>query len=688
MPGIATHITIVQRLAVSQPELTRLLGDPNADPSTPEGRKIRFANLGAVGPDLFYAMLDYGDELQGMENFIVKVGGTFQCISELMEKINRFVLGVAEDFIPALQPIEETLGLISSVVRESLLALVIDAGFNFWPTFQAQRQQDEPRKKWFWSDYGHYIRTGQLVSHLLREATQTGNPNLRAYALGYLCHYVTDTIGHGYVNQVVQAPYRLYWQRHHLVETFIDAYEWDRWHIAQPAPQPPTTEEQPLDRVTTTPNQRGTGAPLSFARLHDHIFIGDSTLGDPVDDIVEKVCKEIESGLFQLGIAENTDQPAPDDQEFRAWTDLMVRALHDTYDTDSLRPHRLGGDGFPTADDIAGAYGVLRLYFKVSTEDKIEVPKFPDISTDISEALKKFLNDLENNLKRLRPPSLPSFDGSFSWDALWDAIVDAVEYAANFLDDLAKTVFDAIRDLIRTGVTVINDAIKVFLYLLNSGLYSVYRQLRLVLVLNAYTAPLAEELEINFGGPPFNTSFLWQSVGNLPPGQYPVEQILAEEDRTRSTYRPFQPPKSATGRVEQPSTPVPAPFVPPEFGRLFPDAFTDAPLGRDDMFQASGPEPATTVSGLSSFASEPRDFGGVMANCAEAIRRAEHGNPDLVLPDYNMDCDRGWAWPTWDVNPMPTSENPQPGNVPDPLNPKDLPAQQNEARVNAVSAPN
>src|SRR5262249_10172467 len=162
----------VQRLAVSRPELTRLLGDPNADPSSPEGRKARFANLGAVGPDLFYAMLDYGDELQWMENFVVKVGGTFECISELIEKINRFVLGVAEDFVPALDPIEQTLGLISNVVRESLVALLIDAGFNFWPIFQAQRQKDLPRKKWFWADYGHYIRTGQFVSNLLQLAAE------------------------------------------------------------------------------------------------------------------------------------------------------------------------------------------------------------------------------------------------------------------------------------------------------------------------------------------------------------------------------------------------------------------------------------------------------------------------------------------------------------------------------------
>ena len=41
----------------------------------------------------------------------------------------------------------------------------------------------------------------------------TGNPNLIAYSLGYTTHYVTDVVGHPFVNQVVGGPWRLYWQR-------------------------------------------------------------------------------------------------------------------------------------------------------------------------------------------------------------------------------------------------------------------------------------------------------------------------------------------------------------------------------------------------------------------------------------------------------------------------------------------
>jgi len=50
-------------VAASQSGLTALLGDPFADPDAPEGIQKRFAKLGAIGPDIFYAMADYGGDL-------------------------------------------------------------------------------------------------------------------------------------------------------------------------------------------------------------------------------------------------------------------------------------------------------------------------------------------------------------------------------------------------------------------------------------------------------------------------------------------------------------------------------------------------------------------------------------------------------------------------------------------------
>src|SRR2546430_11876401 len=103
-------------------------------------------------------------------------------------------------------------------MNEGLFALLASGGFNPFAFFEPRRQQDRPREEWFWADVLHYWRSGKFVENLVARAKASGNPNLIAYAYGYVSHYATDVVGHPYVNQVVGAPWRLYWQRHHLVE--------------------------------------------------------------------------------------------------------------------------------------------------------------------------------------------------------------------------------------------------------------------------------------------------------------------------------------------------------------------------------------------------------------------------------------------------------------------------------------
>ncbi|MBS1814449.1 MAG: zinc dependent phospholipase C family protein [Acidobacteria bacterium] len=52
----------------------------------------------------------------------------------------------------------------------------------------------------FFSDMLHYVRTGDFVEALLRDAT---NADELAFALGALAHYTSDTVGHPYVNHLV-----------------------------------------------------------------------------------------------------------------------------------------------------------------------------------------------------------------------------------------------------------------------------------------------------------------------------------------------------------------------------------------------------------------------------------------------------------------------------------------------------
>lgn len=51
----------------------------------------------------------------------------------------------------------------------------------------------------FYSDVLHYVRTGDFVENLLKDA---GNADELAFALGALAHYTSDSIGHPYVNHL------------------------------------------------------------------------------------------------------------------------------------------------------------------------------------------------------------------------------------------------------------------------------------------------------------------------------------------------------------------------------------------------------------------------------------------------------------------------------------------------------
>ena len=56
----------------------------------------------------------------------------------------------------------------------------------------------------FFSDLLHYVRTGDFVSHLLRDSTDV---NEYAFALGALAHYAGDVHGHPYINEITPEEY-------------------------------------------------------------------------------------------------------------------------------------------------------------------------------------------------------------------------------------------------------------------------------------------------------------------------------------------------------------------------------------------------------------------------------------------------------------------------------------------------
>ena len=104
MPTAGTHITILERLAL-QAEFEQLIGSPNAVAGSADEMMHKFAKLGAIGPDIFYALMDYDDKMQDFTNFMAKTSGSFACISELTGFIDKNLKKVEDDVMFGLSTI-------------------------------------------------------------------------------------------------------------------------------------------------------------------------------------------------------------------------------------------------------------------------------------------------------------------------------------------------------------------------------------------------------------------------------------------------------------------------------------------------------------------------------------------------------------------------------------------------------
>jgi len=419
----------------------------------------------------------------------------------------------------------------------------------------------------------------------------------------------------------------------------------------------------------------GSGAPVTYARLHDYINIGSANLGDPVDQLVQNVSDQIGTLVDNLGNANDTEPDPPNDPGFKAWAKLFVDAMHATYDpwkpTNLSVDYLLNGrtvqraDGYPVPDDIAAAYGAFRLLLRIGTEEKVKDPEPPSISSDISAAIAKINADIAAALAGTAAPP-PLFNGpAFSIDAILDAIEKTFEWAAQAAAATATAAFKFIDDAIAAGVTVAVDSIRYALWLASKTLYGMYRVLRDMLTLRAYAIPYTDQLDINIGA--LATSSLWQSMGN-PPRQdpnipaYPHEETLEQEKMLASGYTPIQIPQTG---AELPGFDFVAPYSPASVrvrgaGTITiparPDAFIDEqrPGPRDNMFDADAGPQSPIATG---FDFVRKDYGPAMDNCRTALDAAMRGAP-LVLPNYNLDGDRTYGWLCWNVDQAADKLNP------------------------------
>ncbi len=722
MPGAGTHTTIIQFLA-NLPGAASWLGDPtaNTDWGTYESRdalQSRYAVLGAMGPDIFYAMLDYGGSLQELEDVVLKIAGTFECVGHVTGEVNNLINGTLDTItLDTWKSISATGGLLRGILVDSVLDFVVRQA-NFWHFFMPLRQVDAPRHKWYWADYLHYVKTGCFTQKLLDNCrayqedpanTQLQNPDnpddpanqgywttkyLTAYSLGYLTHYVADTIGHGYVNRIVQSPWRNCWQRHHLVENFIDAYIWELWHDGGAEPTQPSADEQGLDVILSDPSAKTKAAPLHNARLNDLCNIGSEGIDPIIDSAVAAICESIQKGLFDFKLSKVPTLQPPDDPAFITWTKFIADAIVQTYPPNQVHPDNLASstlvptpdpEGYPSPEDIAAAYSAYRLVLSLATEDDMDQPQLPDVPGDLWKIIKQTWDNIVKDLSIPPPPPLPGSQG-ISLQGILDAVGNYVKWLGQVFDGVMKALGDLLLGLFEFGVAVtITEPLKILFYLLNSLLYSIYHSIRMTLVMSAYSVPFTEDLNGMWGSIDLRT--LWNVTDDAELGKYPVEPVLSERDFTTDSAHPFAPYRPYFRPTDL--SPVNTEFPPTALHKgvldwTTPNDMLQAPLDPDSvsMFSPDGPAPPVTVpllnpdgskvADVATFDGSQRYFGGIFANSGRALSFAiaylSEGDEGFNLPDYNLDSDRGFAWPCWDVDySAPDPAAPYPWNGCDPF---------------------
>jgi len=344
-----------------------------------------YVALGAIGPDFFFFLPDF----MGNAGGLYPVAGTVKDIYDWWDK------NFLEPYEATLQPIagqnadqiaaltgglSKQLSEISARAIGFLKNAVVTLMVRQYDVFgllgsAVQRGYDE--STFLWSDMLHYRRTSHFAARLWQLAENESSPwkeRFQAFALGWMSHVATDVTGHGFVNEKCGGPYRLHWQRHHLIENHMDALVYNTEH-------------------GTSSNYQ----MLSCAALHLWITFEESDDSSHVNSFLPLESQP--NLVYPLGDDSTAIQGRKQILDKDAFlpdelANFVVKALRDVYagtstsGTGQWKPSPLNLsdvvpgvdlDGFPSAADVTTTFWWLYKYAKMATTDffKLRRPTLP-----------------------------------------------------------------------------------------------------------------------------------------------------------------------------------------------------------------------------------------------------------------------------------------------------------------------
>lgn len=594
-----------------------------------------FASLGAIGPDLFFFLPDFRDEHGiSISSVLIKVldfvEGIYDILDPYISKWEHYLGPISEDTAEELsrltgglsESVGDIVGELASILTTALEDFFVQQ-YDWWSFFSLGLNKGFDEQAYFWSDMLHYRETGAFARALWNHANVAVDDGARAYALGYITHLATDVTGHAFVNAISGGPFRLHWQRHHLVENHMDAF----WYLhdqlgPRAGNQYPQFTESALyydiafgesGKVVTRPSYP-TGNTLRDNWVRRRKLDIDSELVDPIPDI-------------------------------------LLQAMIDTFYVDGKHPKILrDNDGQPSADIIKEAYRLLFRYLKLATVDGFahEPPDPPPLFPNLDFPTPTDPSD--------DPPG--EDDGGSFWDDLLDfllSIIAAIEYVVEVAIYLATLPWAILADLITYPLRL------ALYYALELPLFHILKMFRSVLVLTGYLHPMEDEIAptlIQVGNTEqsnFNLllGFIGDIFGGLPAPVEPEPQqtfrdpkypYAHPEDEFRHPwdYPPPDVPSELPRTTAGPFAVGADPSV--LIGNISPD-----PSIRDQLESAGSPTAADLVG---PELTPTRHLGDSVSFSKYLLWLETRSQQRQQVPvvEWNLDSDRGYGYHCWDWN--------------------------------------
>jgi hypothetical protein len=638
-----------------------------------------YVALGAIGPDIFFLLPDFKPPVGTM------LWGAANTIKDLYTWWDDNFLSPYED---QLGPIFDNLSDQVNAVTGGLanqLSDIFSRAFKFLldtVVVMATRQYDVfsflgsgvpegyDEQVFFWSDMLHYRKTYEFAAHLWQKAHKAGNERMMAFALGWMSHLATDVTGHCFVNEKSGGPYRLHWQRHHLVENHMDAKVYDTERGSEAIYQMISAAALHL-WIAFNPD--GSSRENFFANQPGPNY----ATGDDTPSILDRKSKwDVDSNIpddlaqFLAEALKEVYNPAV----MRTADSKGACADHPTIISD-LSP---GSDGYPSKDDIITTYWWLFKYVKFTTTDFFDLlrPKEPDVFTI---------------------PPFPSPPGSGesdpgpgpSDDSAWHDFLEvllAIFAWILYLGEIASWPAAALAGLIAGAGTY---PIRELLYEnLELPLYNAWLALHWYLAMTGFVYPMQQEINMGIMTLGVGVTDVWGTVqaglNDLSGGLHAAPQTATEPSgRDRDPITPHDvvtdPPGFVSALIHGAlnnncgAREAPSEFIRPWLfptrdnqSDIIPSEHPDAPASPYKAMQDAtalmgglpgnpgvrgqlegSPNEATTIKvatahlPLSETLGDPVDYTGYVV---ARLTRNDPGN----IANFNLDSDRGYGYLCWD----------------------------------------